>query len=80
MRVTYAQYYEHFVKYKSAHPEQRHGQAAFNALYEVAPEVANEIRGSTSCDPFHRDDRMGAFAAYVLVALGSGTDEEAQGS
>lgn len=34
---------------------QRRGQAAFNALQQYYPDIANELRGSLN-DPFHKPD------------------------
>lgn len=42
----------------------RKGQAAFNALYSLAPGWADSIRGG-KLDPFHRDDRLPEFYAFV---------------
>lgn len=46
--------------YRRSHPEQRVGQAYFNALHQHFPQVADAIRG-TDNDPFYRDDRLHAF-------------------
>ena len=43
----------------------RAGQAAFNALYEVAPEMANAIRGSEA-DPFYVDKILPEFFRAVI--------------
>jgi hypothetical protein len=44
----------------------RPGQAAFNALHAVAPEVARELqRGFPECDPFYVDDRLDAFYTWL---------------
>jgi len=37
--------------------EWRKGQCFFNALYELFPDVADEVRG-TIVDPFHIDGRI----------------------
>lgn len=50
-----------------SHRNERAGQAAFNALYEVRPELANEVRG-TSLDPFHRTESLSAFFAWLQEA------------
>lgn len=42
----------------------RRGQAAFNALEEVRPDLANRVR-ATELDPFHRDERLEAFYNWV---------------
>jgi hypothetical protein len=51
-------------RYRREHPEQRIGQAAFNAVCKVEPEVANLVR-ATDLDPFYRDERLPAFWAEV---------------
>lgn len=43
---------------------QRWGQAHYNALYAVDPEIANAILG-TDADPFHDDNNLPAFFARV---------------
>jgi hypothetical protein len=48
--------------------EWRAGQALFNAISLVAPELANEIRG-TELDPFYRNDKIPACVAWLKVAL-----------
>lgn len=44
--------------------ELRVGQVAFNSLYETRPELANAVR-ATPLDPFHMDERLDEFFAYV---------------
>ena len=50
------------------HPDWRRGQALFNALHGVHPELANAVRG-TPADPFHHDDHdfVQRFAAVVMA-------------
>lgn len=55
-------------KYRAAHPEQRTGQAYFNRLYELEPELANEIR-ATGLDPFYRDDILPDFLTKVYEEI-----------
>lgn len=43
----------------------RSGQLVFNALFEVAPEIANTIRGSKD-DPFYNNDIIPAFMKRVI--------------
>lgn len=40
-------------EYRSQNPSQRAGQAAFNYLYEIKPELANTLQNTTNLDPFH---------------------------
>jgi hypothetical protein len=48
--------------------EWRKGQAYFNALHEVHPELADEIRGG-NLDPFYQDKRIDEFLAWVKTRL-----------
>lgn len=43
---------------------QRAGQAYFNVLADVRPDLAEPIRGSL-LDPFYKDDKLGAFLTAV---------------
>jgi hypothetical protein len=48
-----------------ARPEQwRRGQAAYNALHELRPDLARRINGS-EVDPYYRDERLGIFYQWV---------------
>lgn len=62
--MTYEELILHAVRYHAEHPEQRIGQACFNAVHEVEPEVANLVRGTT-LDPFYRDERLPEFLGHV---------------
>lgn len=48
------------------HPELRLGQTYFNVLHTIAPDLANEIRG-TELDPFYkeRDDGIQEFIEWL---------------
>jgi hypothetical protein len=54
-------YMRHVIAYSKT---QRRGQAYFNALYDIAPEIANRIRG-TEFDPFHDDSRIVPFLSQL---------------
>lgn len=43
----------------------RKGQIAFNFVWLVAPELAEEIRGDSEKDPFHTDENLDAFWNYL---------------
>jgi hypothetical protein len=43
---------------------ERAGQAAFNVVSEINPEIANEVRG-TKLDPFHNDDILPLFWEWL---------------
>jgi hypothetical protein len=45
--------------------DEREGQAAFNTLHELDPELANTVRGS-KVDPFYKDDRLPEFFREVF--------------
>lgn len=62
------QYLAKFGEMRKAHPQWREGQAYFNALEELLPDFANEIRG-TKLDPFYHDDRIDAFREWLSLKL-----------
>jgi hypothetical protein len=64
--MTFAELVDHMARYRAAHPEQRMGQAYFNALHEVDPDIANSARGS-AIDPFYNDAVMPEFMTFVAV-------------
>lgn len=49
-------------------PSMRRGQAYFNYLNTIDPDIANGIRG-TDLDPFNVDDRIGEFLTHVESLL-----------
>jgi hypothetical protein len=51
-------------QYQKQFPAWRKGQAFFNALMELSPLLAEEVRG-TDLDPFHIDDKVEAFLMWV---------------
>ena len=51
-KATYEDYILYVSEYALVHPNQRYGQIAFNALEDIAPDVADEIRG-TDAAPFY---------------------------
>ena len=46
------------------YPEQRYGQAVFNTLREVYPDIAERVHG-TVLDPFDLDERVPALLAFM---------------
>lgn len=52
-----------------ANPEWRYGQAAFNVLERLEPELAEEVRG-TVLDPFHQTGRVPEFMLWAEKRLG----------
>lgn len=67
-------FYTRLQEYQDNYPSWRQGQAAYNALYAVAPEVCDEILG-TELDPFYVDDdepgreRLHAFFEHAAKRL-----------
>lgn len=45
-------------------PSQRMGQAYFNTLHDLHPEIADDFRGGR-LDPFYDDTRMPDFLAFL---------------
>lgn len=53
--------HELFIRWREAeaeHPQWRRGQALFNTLWKLHPEIANAIRGDDHLDPFHNDHNI----------------------
>lgn len=46
------------------YPQYRHGQAAWNALYDLNPALASKVHG-TDADPFYDDSKINAFYAFL---------------
>jgi hypothetical protein len=51
---------------KEQYPEWRTGQAMFNTLYQLEPEVADMVRGRLGIDPFYNDNNIPAFLYEVF--------------
>ena len=58
--VTHGATYAHMMK---AHGH-RSGQALFNLLARIRPDISEMLRGS-DMDPFHRDERLPDFYDFV---------------
>lgn len=50
--ITYEEYLAAIGDYRVTHPEQRAGQASFNVLVQLRPDLSEDIRG-TVLDPFY---------------------------
>lgn len=55
--MTLSDFYAGVAEYNKANPAQRHGQALFNYLWSVRPDLSEQIR-STELDPFYEDKRL----------------------
>jgi hypothetical protein len=65
--MTYTEYFQIVYKrfYKT---EERFGQACFNVLAEVKPDLAERVRG-TKIDPFYIDERFPEFEQFLTQNL-----------
>lgn len=59
------QYLKQVYANMEAHPTWRKGQAYFNTLYFVNPQLADKVRG-TLLDPFYKDDNIRAFMDWLI--------------
>ena len=57
-------YLDHVSKYLGYSTNERIGQAHFNVLYKLHPELANQIR-ATDKDPFYKDERLADFMEEI---------------
>ncbi len=62
----FAAYLDRVCEEKISHGHYRWGQAYFNVLYEINPELANSIR-SGPLDPFYQDHRIPDFLDAILI-------------
>jgi hypothetical protein len=66
--TSYGAWLEGLCEYQLAHVvgggPQRLGQAAFNFLHEIRPDIADEVC-ATQYDPFYDDDRLYVFHLKV---------------
>lgn len=64
--MTFAEYLKYVVMRKvRGGDNERIGQAYFNELSLVRPDLAEIVRGSELLDPYHRDEIIPAFLDYV---------------
>jgi hypothetical protein len=50
----------------------RIGQAAFNVLVDVRPDLADRVRGSFQLDPFHKDANLPALLEWIFLHWNDG--------
>lgn len=62
--TTYSEYVAEVRNTLDQHPYWRQGQAAFNVLWNIRQDLANQVHTS-KLDPFHRDDRLPEFYEWV---------------
>ena len=67
MEFDYQEYHNRVRETLLDHPYIRQGQAMFNILYEMYPELAEQIRG-TDLDPFHFDDGVRIYHFWQWIA------------
>lgn len=61
---TYDDYLSAVVVRQRNHTHERRGEAYFNALVLIRPEIAGRLQGS-ECDPLYHDSRIPAFKRKV---------------
>lgn len=64
MDQTYADFVSACFQRRQSHPSERAGQAAFNALHVMRPDLSERVR-STDLDPFYSGDRLADFFGFV---------------
>jgi hypothetical protein len=67
----YAAYYEYYMQYMKKYPQQRPGQAAFNAACFFSPQTKRlaEAITATSYDPFHNGHQIRNFLEYLRIGI-----------
>lgn len=58
-----------FGPYRDANPTQRTGQALFNSLWRVRPELARVLQNDSGCDPFYLEDDDREYAGKITDAM-----------
>jgi hypothetical protein len=67
--TAYDDYCAGAARYQQEKPAQRTGQAHFNHLCDTHPALADEAAETLGLDPFHHDDRLPDFLAFVKTRL-----------
>lgn len=62
--MTFQEFIHAVQLYRMKYTQQRVGQAFFNVLYEVRPDISEQVR-ATTLDPFYRNDRVAPFLRFV---------------
>lgn len=57
--------YEYHRTFLKTSDPQRFGQACFNVLATVRPDLSEALRGDATLDPFYVDYKLPEFFAYV---------------
>ena len=64
IKPTFTEFIQAVVQHYHANPGWRVGQAYFNVLATMRPEMAEQIRGGV-LDPFYQDSRIPVFLEFV---------------
>ncbi len=64
--ITLHEFYTESIELTIVFPDWRYGQALFNNLLDVRPNLAEQVRGTT-LDPFHKDSisEMDDFFTFI---------------
>lgn len=66
--LTFAAYIAEVERHARYSPYLRRGQAYFNVLSEVDPELARSVAADGRLDPFYDDSKLPAFLNFVGTA------------
>ena len=73
--VTINDYFDRVNRALIRHGDWRVGQAYYNVLFELRPDLARQVDERPDVDPFHDDARMTAFVAFLRGAWAGVTPE-----
>lgn len=62
--MTFEEFVARVADEQVRHPEWRVGQTAFNVLWKLRPELAEQVR-VTEANPYYLDDRLPAFYEWL---------------
>jgi hypothetical protein len=70
--MTLEEYFVRFAQYKRENPYKRTGQAMYNVLTQMEPQLAAEIFAVDSVvpDPYYDDALVGDFITWLIERLG----------
>lgn len=69
--ITKDQFYEKVQAARMAFTTWRHGQAVFNVMYSIFPNIAERLV-DTKCDPFYKDENVEVFVNKCFEIIEGG--------
>lgn len=67
-QVSFSEFQKAWEDRLQTHKDERYGQAAFNVLHELCPNLAKEICGTDS-DPYYLNSAIPRFLSYICEKL-----------